>query len=159
MSTSPLLPEETKVHDLLSSLYGADIQIAMTETRVAMDDICVLATYCSDDGKVARTISCDYAYANRAGAALTMFPAGGADDAIKAKEIPENYLDNLKEVLNISVNLFPETPDSRLVLGEIFASKDEIEEKQTEAVSDSMVSFEVNFPRYGNGIISLSISQ
>jgi hypothetical protein len=152
------LPDLASVRSLFSSLFGQETTTAASETPVSHDDTCIIATYCNDSGEPKRIIVCNGEFANRAGAALTMFPVSGANEAIKAKEITESHLENFHEVLNICVNLFPQSSGSRLVLGEVHTA-DDARNKLSELSTTTTVSFDVDIPRYGTGLFSLSTLQ
>ncbi len=149
------LPNESTVHALLSSLFGKDVIVNPSENHVAAGNTAVLATFCDDEGKVERTISCNNEFANRVGAALTMFPAAGADEAIESQSVADKHLENLHEILNICVNLFSNT-SGHLALGNVLSLTDVIEASLSECEKTSTVSFEVDIPRYGLGLFSLS---
>ena len=155
--SSKLLPDEASIGDLLSGLFGSDVAVKSAESPSG-EGSSIVATYCDDDGKIVRVAECDCSLANRLGAALTMFPPAGANDAIKAGEVLDKHLENLTEVLNICVNLFSELSDGHITLDKVFQSgaEDDLAQEAKSSASET-AQFDVDIPRYGNGVISLSV--
>ena len=67
-------------------------------------------------GAPAAVCLCDLEFAVYAGAALSLVPAGVARDSLKVRRIPENLLENTREVLNVCVSLFHGAGPARLSL-------------------------------------------
>lgn len=148
MSNLPALKE---VEDLLASLLGDDILVKPCEDAVTADGKVVRALYVNDQGSREKLVCCDLPFANGVGAALTRIPPREVQQACSAGEVPGNIYENLYEVLNICVNMFP--ADSHVVLGDVYKpgqNEDEIK------VGES-VTYEVDIPRYGLGKIGLAV--
>ena len=129
--------------EFLTSLYGLEISVA-NAADASYADFGALATYVDGEENVAGYILCDLPAAAMLGGALTQIPVGGVEDAIAAKEVPANLAENIHEVLNISVNIFPGSESRRIVL------KDFTTDSSTEVPStDNAVAFDVDVQRYG----------
>lgn len=117
MTTKQNLPVE-EIGTFLTDLYGLDIQ-ASEDAGATCDPFGALATYADAEGKVRAQFLLDLPAAAALGAALTQVPAGAVEDAVKSGSLPDNLLDNLKEVFNIAVNVFPAHATERLVLKDV----------------------------------------
>lgn len=142
----------SKVSSLLMSLYGSDIPVQQLDESLSADKHFVAGTYLDEAGAVKRLILCDCAFANRAGAALTMVPARTVDESIKNNDIEGNILENLGEILNISVNLLSESTSNHLVLGEVT----KIAELESQMDFSDSTSFEVDIEKYGKGVLTVA---
>lgn len=153
MSTSTAtFPDKAYVQELFLGLFGSGLEVTESASPVSDLSKSIAAFYVDDAGEPQRALVCDLAFSNATGAALTMIPPGVVKDAIKDGEIPGNFMANLHEVLNICVNLFSETSDKHLVLGEIL-NLGEVPAKLAEITQHA--SFDVKVPRYGSGVVSL----
>ena len=83
------------------------------------------------------------------GAAMSMIPAGVANEATKSGIVAQNIESNLGEVLNICVNLFTENSTDRLTYSnlKLCTPKD-----PAPAVKQS-VKFALDIPRYAGGAL------
>lgn len=107
----------------------------------------VVATYVDHTIAVRRVLICDLALANSMGAAMSMIPAGVARDATKSGNIGEHILGNLREILNICVNLFTGRFADRLTFSElrVCAPGDPL------PTVTASVTYALNIPRYPGG--------
>lgn len=117
MSTTktPICVEETG--KFFSDLFG--LSFTAKEETLTCDKFGALATYVDGEGAVKSRILLDLQGAAILGAALTQVPMGAAEDAVDAGELPDNLRENVEEVLNIAVNVFPAQSSQRLVLKEV----------------------------------------
>ena len=152
--TTATLPSTGHIQELLAGLFGDAIDIKEHPDSISDLSTSVAALYVDDSGTLQRAMVCDLAFANSAGAALTMIPPGVVKDAIKDQEIPGSIMSNLYEVLNICVNIFAESRDKHLVLSET-VSLSEVPDRVANASSSS--TFKVKFPRYGEGLMTLMV--
>jgi hypothetical protein len=110
-------PIDGDVRDLLSDLLGRSIVVDKV-ARITLDDdeSAVVAEYVTDDGSVGALCVVDAPLAMRCGAALSMVPSSVADEAVKRAELPDQLLENWKEVANVFAQLLngPKTPHLRL---------------------------------------------
>lgn len=157
MSDKQVLPSAEQLNKIVVGLFGEDALVRAASSPCNLTETVVIARYTNDDSELQRLVVCDVAFANNAGAALTMISPGVVADAIKAKEIPDNICDNFREVMNIFVNAFPETTRGRLVLEGINLPTDSKDESTSKAIAAPVerVDFEVTVPRYGAGKLTL----
>ena len=157
MSENTQLPDEEFVQTFFAGLFGDEVLVKSRQGDVDLSSHTVIATYTNDDSNVIRAMVCDIPFANGTGAALSMIPKSLVEDSNKDHVIPENIMTNLHEVFNICVNLFSETMDENIHLGEV---ADPTHEKQTEIKSacetkSTSASFDVDLGNYGVGSITL----
>ena len=151
------LPTEDQVNKIVVSLFGEDTLVKKAAAPIDTKGSLVVAKYADSESSVHRLVVCDVAFANNAGAALTMMSPGIVADAIKAKEVPENIFDNFREVMNIFVNLFSDTARGRLVLNAVDAPSTTTDEATATALKTPVerADFEITVPRYGTGRLTL----
>lgn len=154
MSTGRL-PDEENVAKLLTSLLGEDVTVKLTEETQLLDLSSVKAFYVNDQGHPQKLLVCDLPFANSIGAALTRIPLATVEEANAALEVPQNIYENLYEVLNICVNVFPAKSNSHIVLGDVITPGQDADGADTNAIAN-MVTFEVDIPRYGVGLLGLA---
>ena len=154
MNDNPL-PDAQHVATLLTSLLGDKVTAKARKEALDLESAGVKASYIDGNGAPKKILFCDLPFANGMGAALTRIPSGAVTDANKAGEVPENIYENLYEVLNICVNLFPTDPETHVVLGEVYKPERNSEELLDNSM-ESVVSFDVEVPRYGAGVLCLA---
>lgn len=152
MTTTHAPIEGSEVGTFMSHLFGLDIN-ATPGSAGTPDPLGALATYVDDQKTVRGMMVCDIAGAATLGAALTQIPVGLVKDCIKDKELAGNLRENLAEVLNIAVNLFPSHQSNRLVLREV-SYLDEIQMPEDDG-SSNVDSFTIDVARYGSGILQI----
>jgi len=146
MCSNPL-PTLNTVEKLIQCLLGNQVQTKASAPGPDLTKPHVVASYVDDSNAVRRVLVCELALANSMGAAMSMIPAGVANEATKAGIVAENIEGNLSEVLNICVNLFTENAPDRLTFSnlKLCSSKD-----PAPAVRES-VKYAIDIPRYVGG--------
>ena len=86
---------------ILDGLFGCETIANQIDDPQPIADPHVVATYNDLEGQFRFAISCDLPLANSLGAALTMIPPGGVEDAVAEGQVPANIAENLREVLSI----------------------------------------------------------
>ncbi|MCA9038312.1 MAG: hypothetical protein KDA91_24470 [Planctomycetaceae bacterium] len=157
MTDKAVLPNAQHVNRIVVGLFGDEAIARANPKPVEFGPNTVVVKYADDNSQVQRLVVCDVAFANNAGAALTMISPGVVADAIKANDVPDNILDNFREVMNIFVNIFQDTGHGHLVLGGIDLPTKEKDESTAKALAEPVgrADFEVVVPRYGTGRITL----
>ena len=115
MSTTKPAVSAEEIGKFFSDLFGLSFT-TKEDTSLTCDRFGVLASYVDGDGAVKGRILLDLQGAAILGAALTQVPMGAAEDAVDAGSLPDNLCENVEEVLNIAVNVFPAQGSQRLVL-------------------------------------------
>lgn len=152
--TSPL-PTLDDVAGLFTMLFGTDTTCKPGKTPLLPDACAIVAEYHDNTGATKRLLTCDLAFANSAGAALSMIPPGAASDAIKAGQVPDNILANLHEVMNIAVNLFADGFDGRLELASVSRIGQLSPEAKAALSSKEHSTIDVAIPRYTAGRVGM----
>lgn len=146
MCSNPL-PNLKTIETMMHCLLGDKVEARVAAAGPDLTKPHVVASYIDDANSVQRVLICDLALANSMGAAMSMIPAGVANDATKAGIVAENIASNLGEVLNICVNLFTEDSTDRLTFSDlkVCSPKD-----PAPAVKQS-VKYALDIPRYAGG--------
>lgn len=152
--TTPL-PTLNDVTGLFAMLFGHDTSCKPGKAPLPPDACAIVAIYNDKDGVAKRLLTCDLAFANSAGAALSMIPPGAAADATKAGNVPDNILANLHEVMNIAVNLFSDSFDGRLELAAVARMNELTAETKAALSSKERSTVDVTIPRYVAGRVGL----
>mgnify|MGYP001793988747 CR=1 FL=1 len=150
-TTHPAI-EASDVGTFMSHLFGLDIDAAASSAATP-SPLGALATYVDDQETVRGMMVCDVAGAAILGAALTQIPVGLVKDCIKDGELAGNLRENLAEVLNIAVNVFPSHQNNRLVLREV-SYLDQIEMPESDGNWNSN-EFTIDVARYGSGSLQI----
>jgi hypothetical protein len=141
------LPTLNTVEKLMQCLLGNQVEARNSAPGPDLTKPHVVASYVDDHNAVQRVLVCELALANSMGAAMSMIPAGVANDATKAGIVAENIQGNLGEVLNICVNLFTENAPDRLT----FSSLKVCSPKDPAPPVKQAVKYALDIPRYAGG--------
>ena len=147
MPTNTLSSVTEDVKEFINGMLGA--KVSVTGNNPA--EVYSIAEYVSESGAVLGYVGSDLAGACRLGAALTLVPAGRADEAIKEGSIGDSLAENFYEILNVAMNLVRASNGSRVLLGRIAHGR--TSEGYSELIAGldasnrSNVCFDV--PRYG----------
>lgn len=121
MALTHAFPTTIEVAELLTSLLGKDVAARKNDAvKHDLQSAWVYAVYEHEDGTIGAAIVCDVAAAAFGGAALSLIPAGMAQDSIKSGRVAQNLSENFHEVLNVCVSLFNGS-GPRLKLGRFVA--------------------------------------
>ena len=144
MTTAQHTVHPADVSKFLTNLFG----LAIKATECAPSGSVTFgahATYVDDDGEVRGHIVCDLPAAAMLGAALTQIPMGAVEDALESACLSDSLRENLIEVLNITVNLFPDHCEHRFVLKEVLFAESAIPEDKIASTHH----YEITIQRYG----------
>jgi hypothetical protein len=113
MTASCPLPEQSEVKEFLANLLGKPIAIERgTPVVLTPRKPSVVSVYQLDDGSVGALTVCDIEFAAGSGAALALIPTQVVKESIEQSKIPDNILENFKEIMNIFTGVFnkPDCP-------------------------------------------------
>ena len=142
---------------MLGMLYGNDLRVRADEPAAADGNgIGYYAVYINDEGMPVTACCCDIPFAAYSGAALSMIPPGGAEDAAKTGDLSEMMRGNLNEVMNICSRLFITEDTPHLKLDALYDSAEGLPEAVRSMVdaATGRSDFMVSIPGYGEGRIS-----
>jgi hypothetical protein len=154
------VPDEKKIHDILTMLYGNDVTLDSCDATPIENDKNMLAVFIDDEGKPSTACACNYNFAAFAGAALTKIPVGGAEDAAESGDFSDMMLSNLYEVMNICSRMFMNDTSPHIKLDKVYKTFDEAPDNVRDAFQDTeeRIDFDVSIPGYGNGAITFMCS-
>lgn len=162
LNTSPAAPVAAKrlpglidSKRLLTMLFGTDTVCTLRKIGIPSQECVVVASYHDNAGNLQRLVTCDLAFANSAGAALSAIPAATANAATKAGRMAENVLENLFEVMNIAVNLLNESFGARLELSSVCHLSELPPETLAALNATQRAKIDVAIPKYEAGRLDL----
>lgn len=141
-------PTDADVAHLMHSLFG--LKVTAAPVKSGSLPYGTIAEYVDAQGQIAGYIACDLQSACRIAAALTHIPSARVAEAVQDGSIPATLLENLTEIMNISVNLLKAPTGVRLVLKRCL-STDCSEWEETlaaaQALHGTVLGFDID--RYG----------
>lgn len=102
----------------------------------------------------------DFPFACYSAAALSMMPAGGAEDAVRTGDIPESLSDNMHEILNVCVGFFGDgSLGANLRLHEmmLFPPTNPTRLKETLQNTAGRKDYHIDIDGYGEGEMTLCL--
>ena len=156
MSSFSIAPID-ELTSLLEMMLGTDVAAKAVESPMSADSSKVVGVYAADDGTVVSACAVDITLANYIGAALSMIPPGAAQDNASAGTLPDNALDNLEEIFNVSVNLTKVSDSAHVSFRNAIRPGDEMPEDVAAILSSATnrVDVEIEIQRYGAGLMAL----
>jgi hypothetical protein len=146
------LSRSIQVREFATLLFGGDTTVKELTADILPADTGAMACFTNLEGQLRHAIVCDYSFANSAGAALSLITPAFIAQPIKRRQIEDNIADNLREVLNIAVNLFATSDGEGLRLDSIVLQP---RDQTALPTSTARHRFEVAIPRYPAGRIDL----
>jgi hypothetical protein len=148
MCSNPL-PTLKTIERMMHCLLGDQVEARNSVPGPDLTKPHVVASYVNDANEVQRILVCELGLANSMGAAMSMIPAGVANEATKSGIVAQNIESNLGEVLNICVNLFTENSTDRLTYSNLKLCTP----KDPAPVVKQSVKFALDIPRYAGGAL------
>lgn len=159
MSESYGLPDHEDIRKTLSNLLGKEVKVTEGGAALEPDDgqPYTVAVYQDADSNLAAVCVCDVALSSSVGAALALIPPGVVEDCVRSREIPDNIMENVGEVMNICVNLFQGSGTKRLRLSQVLPPGQQADSGTVDFCDDSGENnhFRVEIPGYVDGRMSL----
>lgn len=121
--TTRTIPTLIDVRDILSMLTGIDVDVSMlNKSWEPSSEIYYVGSYCTKENNTLVLICVELPLAASLGALLTRFMPGRAKEAIDAKELDEDLLPNLCEIMNIFGSKLNVINVAHVVFKEAFAN-------------------------------------
>ncbi|CAA0091208.1 Uncharacterised protein [Zhongshania aliphaticivorans] len=155
MSNKIIVPSQSSVSEMLSMLYGVEVDV--DEVSSVNFSGVFIATFINDDGGTVAFCAADPSFVAYSGAALSMMPAGGAEDMIESGEFSKTSIDNFYEVINVCSRLLMSDSSMHLKLDKVL-SPAEGEVVVNDFTASTTVGFSLKIPRYGVGKMAFCIS-
>jgi len=143
---------------LLRDLIGKQMQIKDLPPVKSADGYYAVASYEREDGTLAAGFAIDLQLAASLAAALTLVPAGVADDSVRAKALEPMLEENLAEVLNVAGRFFNGPTWPRAILKALGKPPGADPVKQLWATAPTRLAFEVTPAGHKGGKIALVAS-
>lgn len=157
MSTIHVFPTDTQVHEMLGMLFGSALKINPVDpVATDADSNSMVAVFVNNEGSPATACVCDLPFAAFSGAALSMIPKGGAEDAARSGQLSEMMRGNLHEIMNICSRLFISNDTPHVRLETLYDKAEELPDNARAMVdaATGRSDFKVLIPGYGEGHIS-----
>jgi len=151
------VPNDEQVGELLAGLLGREVTAVWVPGSWQPPPVVRVASYRTDAGELAAVAVADAAFACRAGAALVLVPAGGADEAVDAGEIPPQLDENFHEVVNVMASLLNEDGGAHVRLTAVEPLGRSVPAEVAAVVADPSKRrvFHVTVDGYGRGTVAL----
>ena len=157
MATMHLVPQGNDVKKMLGMLCGGDLGVTPGEpVATNAGSRTIVAVYTNREGAPVTACCCDIPFAAYSGAALSMIPKGGAEDAVKDGSLPEMMRSNLHEIMNICSRLFLTDETPHLKLDGLYDTVDALPEAVRSVIDTAAgrSDLRISIPGYGEGNIS-----
>lgn len=155
MTAQYIMPESEAMVSLLSIIFGDDVEVGNCDTPDFTDQY--QATFIDPEDKLVALCYSDIDFVAYSGSALSMIPAGAAEDMIAEKDISDTIALNFHEVMNICSQLLMNDNSPHLRLDKTFGPGGS--DTDQSALADPVVaSMYVDVPRYGKGTLSFVIT-
>jgi hypothetical protein len=156
--TNPITTPEA-VSKLLSGLLMRLIKVKRSNVPInlAVRAPAVVAQYVQNDGSVAGVCICDLPLAAHLAASLSLVPAGVAQEDIRARALSESLMENFREILNVSSQLFMTDTEHRVSLDTLILFPGNIPDVTRETIfhPSARLDLDVYVPSYGKGKMAL----
>jgi hypothetical protein len=157
LAQSPI-PTRHAVRNSIQDLIGRDVDLS-DGLPVPAKSTNVVAVYVTDKLATSALAVIDLECAARIGGSLGMVPKLVVEEAIQARELPQNLHDNCYEVLNVLAAVFnlPNAPHVRLY--EMYGPNASLppDIAQLGALMGSRMDVELKISGYGTGLLSIVI--
>jgi hypothetical protein len=106
-TTTPTLPPAELVGRLIAGLIGRSVTVdKVPPPNLDLTEPMTVAAYVRDSGLIGAVAVSDLALTAQLGAALAMVPAGVANEAIELGALPDDLVENHREIVNVAARLF-----------------------------------------------------
>ncbi len=149
-------PTTEAIVKLLEMIFGPEIDV--TESKDSLEDNVNGATFIDKDNNLVAMCFSDMPFTAYSGAALSMIPAGVANDAVKEGQLTDMMKANFFEVMNICSKLMMRDGGPHLRLDKVL-EKGETDAHKT-GIEEHAKSFRfvVDIPSYGTGKIGFLVT-
>jgi len=157
------LPTIDGVTDMLSGILGRDVSVS-SGPAVTPDvkPLAFVSAFTGTSDTIVMACICDIGFACNAGAALSMLPAGGAEDCIDSGVLSEAIQENFYEMMNITSTILNDQDAPRLVLRELLILPEASLPDDLAALigsADGRADFKIGISGYGDGGMSILMAR
>lgn len=147
------------VGKVIGQLVGIQAATRKLAAPPPLDSFRTVSTFLSRENARVLVALTDIAFGASCGAALSMIPAGVANDAVKAQTLDESMLENLREVANVITVAFNNEKGAHIRLQETVQCKPPLPPPLKTALSKAreLLHLEVTVKGYPAGNISFAL--
>jgi hypothetical protein len=155
-----LLPTSKSVRDLLSDLFGREVEVA---ERAVLDPELhpgsSVGVYRDDAKNTAAVVTADLALSVYLAAALGLTSKEAADEAVSTGALSDSYAENLHEILNIISGLFNAPGRRHVALHAVHGPGESLVPRVSTFATavGSRLDLTVSVPGYGSGAMALVV--
>jgi hypothetical protein len=161
MSDTSVIPASLTVRNLLEDLLGRDVTVNPGAPLDLKDlSTAVVAIFVDHGQQLVAVIGLDLTLAANAGAALGLLPAGAAEDAVEARQLPPSLAENVGELCNVLTSLLNREGAPHVKLHQVIYPGTTIpNDAQAHLLAlGRRLDLSVEISRYGKGRFSLSMA-
>lgn len=157
MSTNYHIPAARETLGVLSMMYGDGLVVEKNKEAPVLEDQKLIGLFVDPEGQPVAACTCDLDFAAYGGAALSMMPKGGAEDAAENDDLSESMKENVYEIMNICSRLLMSDDTPHLKLGEMYVGASELPADAAEVLkaAEGHSHFDVKIPNYGVGKLAI----
>lgn len=152
------LPSTKSVRDLLSDLFGREIELTPLDiTDPVLDHRSSVAVYRDDAKNTAAVVTADLTLSAYLSAALALLNRDAAEEVAAEGALPQSYLENLHEILSILGTLFNVGSPRSVRLADMHAPGQQLPPRVSElaVARGRRLDVTVSIPGYGSGRMAL----
>jgi hypothetical protein len=152
------LPSTKAVRDLLSDLLGREVDLAPIDViDPVLDHRSAVGVYHDEARNTAAVVTADLALSAYLAAALALLNKEAADEVAADAALPESYLENLHEILNIVGTLFNAESPRPVRLADMHGPGQQVPPRVADLAiaRGRRLDVTVSIPGYGSGHMAL----
>jgi hypothetical protein len=155
------VPIQEDVRDLLVDLLGRGVAAdKIAPLELDEEQQAAVAEFVTDDDRTACLCILDGRFAVRVGAALVLVPSNVAEEDVAKGEVPDNHLENVREVVNIFGRMLNSASTPHVRLADLHRWPGTLPTGVTDllAAPEYRRDFVVTVEGYGEGRFSLLVN-
>jgi hypothetical protein len=152
------IPMASEISEILESLFSEKIGVTEgSPVELSDNKPMAIAIFVLDDRAAGNIIIADLDITVYIGSFLAEIPRDQAKNLIDSKELPDNVIENFREVLNILAGIFNKPDSPHVSLGEVYTSISDIPDEQVAAINkpSQRSDLHISIPDFGEGEISI----
>ena len=161
MSDTSVIPGSLQLRNLLEDLLGREVTVTAGDPLSVKDlPTGVVAVFVDNSQQLVAVMGLDLGLAANAGAALGLIPAGAAEDAIEAKQLPATLAENVGELCNVLTSVLNREGAPHVKLHQVIYPGGTVpNDAQAHLLAlGRRLDLNVEISRYGKGRFSLSLA-
>lgn len=154
------LPKINDIAQTMTLFLSQNTDIDETEQLMTTaDDQLYVFEYLDDTDQPVAASVCELRFIANAGAAMTMVPAGIAEEAIQTNEVTTTMSDNAYELMNMVSRYLIDSTSPHLRIGKMYKKTElPVTVKTVLEQAAKQRTFSVTVPNYGQGSFQISVT-